>query len=81
MTTNDSLSAVPLAEAAALLGRDAATIEPLIAAAVHAAETPTADRCVLPGPAVEVEFDLDGRRYRAVRESARTEEWHLLLPR
>ena len=69
-----------LAEAAAVLGHDPAELERLISEAVYAAETPSADRCVLPGPALEVQIEVGGRPVVARRESERSDDWRLLLP-
>ncbi|PZC48558.1 MAG: hypothetical protein DK306_000821 [Chloroflexi bacterium] len=80
MTTNHALTAVPLADAAVSLQHDLAQIEELIAAAARKAEKPSADRCVLPLPAIDVEIELGGQTFQAVRESERTDDWHLLLP-
>jgi len=78
MSTNTA--AQPLAEAARTLNRDASELERLIAEAVYAAETPSADRCVLPGPALEVQIEVGGRPLVACRESERSNDWRLLLP-
>ena len=69
-----------LADAALALNHDRADLERLIADAVHSAETPRADQCVLPGVALEVQIEVGGRVLTARRESERTDDWRLLLP-
>ena len=69
-----------LAQAAGALDRTPAQLERLIADAVHVAETPSADNCVLPGPALEVRIEVAGRLLTARRDSERSDDWRLLLP-
>lgn len=81
MTTNPaSPPALPVPDAAAALRRDPAEIERLIADAVYEAETPTADRCVLPGAPLAVQIRLGDRLLTAVRESERSDDWRLIVP-
>ena len=81
MTTHPApTTALPLADAAAALRHDPADIERLIAAAVYEAETPSADRCVLPLPPLEVRIAVGGRLLTAVRESDRSADWRLIMP-
>ncbi len=81
MTTNPApTDALPLPDAAAALRHDPAEIERLIAAAVYEAETPTADRCVLPGAPLAVRIRLGDRLLTAVRESERSDDWRLIVP-
>ena len=81
MTTHSASTApLPLADAAAALRHDPAEIERLIAAAVYEAETPTADRCVLPGAPLAVQIRLGDRVLTAVRESERSDDWRLIVP-
>ena len=85
MTTNPApttalTTALALPDAAATLRHDLADIERLIAAAVYEAETPSADRCVLPLPPLEVRIALRGRLLTAVRESERSDDWRLIVP-
>lgn len=69
-----------LAQAAAALDLQPAQLERLIADAVEVAETPSADNCVLPGPALEVRIEVAGRLLTARRDSERSHDWRLLLP-
>lgn len=69
-----------LAQAAVALNREPAELERLIADAVHVAETPSANNCVLPGPALEVRIEVAGRLLIARRDSERSDDWRLLLP-
>ena len=78
MSTNTARQA--LADAALALNQDESELERLIAEAVYAAETPSADRCVLPGPALEVQIEVGGRSLVACRESERSDDWRLVLP-
>ena len=81
MTTNPpSTAPLPLADAAAALRHELADIERLIADAVYEAETPTADRCVLPGAPLAVQIRLGDRLLTAVRESERSDDWRLIVP-
>ncbi len=76
MTTHaDGLSVAAAAEA---LGVAAVDLERAIAAAVEEAELPTANLCTLPGPALAVEFVIQGRSLRAERVSeAASAPWRI----
>ena len=75
-----AFSAQTLSDAARILDRDQSDLERLIAEAVYVAETPSANSCVLPGAALEVEIEVGGTRLTARRESERASDWRLLLP-
>ncbi len=79
MTTQPALLTLP--EAAAAIGLDLDVLTAALNDAVSLAETPTANNCTMPGPALQVRFELAGRLVGAIRESdAPASEWTIALP-